>query len=75
MEDKISVIGIIVENKKKIPEINRILSLYGDYIIGRIGIPHYKEKINIISIVIDAKKDISKKLCGEINELSGVHLL
>ena len=75
MEGKISVISIIVEYKENIPEVNKILSLYGDYIIGRLGIPHYKNKINIISIVIDAPENINNELCDKIKELSGVHLL
>lgn len=75
MEERISVISIIVENKENIPEINKILTQFGDYIIGRIGVPHYKKKMNIISIVIDSPQDVNNELCDKIKKLDGVHLL
>ena len=42
MDTRVAVIGIIVENKESVPALNELLSEYGEYIIGRMGIP-YKE--------------------------------
>ena len=39
METRVAVIGIIVENKQSVAELNELLSKYGEYIIGRMGIP------------------------------------
>ena len=40
METRVAVIGIIVENKESVPALNKLLSEYGEYIIGRMGIPY-----------------------------------
>ncbi len=52
---RVAVIGIIVENPGCANEINDILHLYSEYIIGRMGIPYREKNISIISVVIDAE--------------------
>jgi putative iron-only hydrogenase system regulator len=72
METRVAVIGIIVENKESVPALNKLLSEYGEYIIGRMGIPYKEKKINVISIVIDAPQDVINTLSGNIGRLDGV---
>ena len=56
METRIAVIGIIVENKDAVESVNDLLHQYGQYIIGRLGLPYEKKKVNIISVVVDAPR-------------------
>ena len=42
-ETRVAVMGIIVENRDSAGQLNALLHEYGEYIIGRMGIP-YKEK-------------------------------
>ena len=72
METRVAVIGIIVENKESVPALNKLLSEYGEYIIGRMGIPYKEKKINVISIVIDAPQDVINTLSGNIGRLDGI---
>lgn len=72
METRIAVIGIIVEDMTSIEELNTILHQYGQYIIGRMGLPYKKRGVNIISIAIDAPQDIISALSGKIGRLTGV---
>ena len=72
METRVAVIGIIVENKQSVAELNELLSKYFEYIIGRMGIPYPKKGINVISIVIDADQDIINSLSGSIGRLDGI---
>ncbi len=72
METRVAVIGIIVENKESVPALNKLLSEYGEYIIGRMGIPYKEKKINVISIVIDAPQDVINTLSGNIGRLEGI---
>lgn len=72
METKVAVIGIIVENKESVPKLNALLSEYGNYIIGRMGVPYHKKGISVISIVIDAEQDTINTLTGAIGRLDGV---
>lgn len=72
METRVALIAIIVENKDSVPKLNGILSQFGDYIIGRMGVPYHKKNINIISIAVDAPQDVISNLGGKIGRLDGV---
>ena len=48
MASRIAVIGIIVEEPDSVKELNQILHEYGEYIIGRMGIP-YRQRGVILS--------------------------
>ena len=66
METRIALIGIVVENKESAKKLNDILHDYGDYIVGRMGIPYPKRNISVISIIIDAPGDIISALSGKL---------
>lgn len=72
MNTRVAVISIIVENSDSAEQINSILHDYGEYIIGRMGIPYKEKKINIISVVVDAPQDKISSLSGKIGRLEGV---
>ncbi len=72
MENRVALIGIIVKNKSSVEELNKTLSEYGDYIIGRMGVPYKAKGVNIISIAIDAPQDVINTLSGTIGRLEGV---
>ena len=44
METRVAVIGIIVEDKSGVAALNETLSQFGDYIIGRMGVPYHKKE-------------------------------
>lgn len=70
---RIAVIGIVVESDEHISNMNALLSQYGDYIIGRMGIPHREKGVNIISVVLDAPSDIISALSGKLGRLEGIN--
>jgi putative iron-only hydrogenase system regulator len=72
MENKVALIGIVVENFEKVGELNAVLHEYADYIIGRMGLPYKKRDVSIISVAIDAPGDVINALSGKIGKLSGV---
>lgn len=72
METRVAVIGIIIENPESIEALNAILHEYGEYIIGRMGIPYRQKNINIISIAIDAPQNVISALTGKIGRLDGI---
>lgn len=71
-ETRIAVIGIIVEDKSAVGEVNRLLHEYGEFIIGRMGLPYEKKGVNIISVVVDAPMDKISALSGKLGRLSGI---
>lgn len=72
METRVAVIGIIVGNSDSVEKLNRILHEYGEYVIGRMGIPYRQKKINVISIAVDAPQDVISALSGKIGKLAGI---
>ena len=72
METRVAVMSIIVENPEAVERLNGILHEYGEFIIGRMGIPYRKRKINIISVALDAPQNTISSLAGKIGSLSGV---
>ena len=69
---RVAVIGIIVERRESVAELNAILSEYSDHIIGRMGIPYPKKNVNCITVVIDADQNEINSLCGKIGKLDGI---
>lgn len=69
---RVTVVGIIVENTDSVGRLNGLLHEYGQYIIGRMGIPYHEKQMNIISVVMDAPQDVVSALSGKIGRLPGV---
>lgn len=72
MDTRIALIGIIVEKEASVEQLNRLLHEYGEYIVGRMGIPYRKKNVNIISVAVDAPQDIINALSGKIGRLNGI---
>ena len=72
MKTRIALIGIIVENTQSVEKLNQLLHAYGNYIIGRMGIPYRERGVSIISVVLDAPGDATSSLSGKLGMLSGV---
>ena len=72
MDTRVALIVIVIENEQSIQQFNEILHQYGQYIIGRMGIPYPKRQVNIISIAIDAPADVISALAGKLGRLPGV---
>ena len=72
MENRIALLGIVVEQEDAVEALNRLLHEYNDYIVGRMGIPYRQRGVNLISIVLDAPGDAISALSGRIGMLSGV---
>ncbi len=72
MENRIAMLGIVVEQESSAEPLNRLLSEYKDYIVGRMGIPYRQRRVNLISIVLDAPGDAISALSGKAGMLPGV---
>lgn len=72
METRVAVMSIIVEKGEAVESINALLHEYGDYIIGRMGLPYRRRGISIISIALDAPQNTIAALSGKIGGLAGV---
>lgn len=71
-DTRIALIGIVVNTNSSVDELNRLLSEYSAYIIGRMGIPHREKNISVISVAMDAPNDIISALSGKLGMLPGI---
>ncbi|MCM1124078.1 MAG: iron-only hydrogenase system regulator [Eubacterium sp.] len=72
MDSRIALIGIIVEKEASVEQLNGLLHEYGEYVVGRMGIPYRKRGVNIISVAVDAPQDIISAMSGKIGRLDGI---
>lgn len=72
METKIAVLAVIVNDLSAVEQVNSTLHDFGEFIIGRMGIPYREKGVNVISIVIDATQEVINSLSGKIGMIKGV---
>ena len=69
METRVAVMSIILENRDTAEKLNGLLHQYGEYIIGRMGIPYRQRGIHLIAVALDAPQDVISSLAGKIGSL------
>jgi len=72
MENKIALIGIIVEDMESANKVNSILHEFSEYIVGRMGIPYRERMVSVISVVIDAPQPVISTVSGKLGMISGI---
>ncbi len=74
-EKRIAVLSVIVEmgeRRGQSERLNALLSEYGEYIVGRMGIPYREKGISVLSVVLDAPPTAINALTGKLGSLAGV---
>jgi len=74
MENRIALIGIIVDDLTATEKLNSILHEFGQYIVGRMGIPYREKGVCIISVVVDAPNDVISSLSGKLGMVPGANI-
>jgi putative iron-only hydrogenase system regulator len=73
MEKRTGFVGILIQDREKnAPEVNKILSRFGEIIIGRMGLPYEKRNRCVITLIVDATTDEVGRLTGRLGQLDGV---
>ena len=72
MEERIALVGIIVENPDAVEQLNAILHEYSGYIIGRMGLPCRDQGLSLISIAMCAPNNVISAMSGKLGMLPGV---
>ena len=70
--NRIAVVSILVSDRGASEKINGLLSEYGEWILGRMGIPYKEKGVSVLSVVMDAPVEITNALTGKLGRLSGV---
>ena len=71
-QTRIAEMSIIVEDRESAEALNRLLHNYGNYIIGRMGLPYEKKKLSLMSVALDAPENIISELAGKVGNLPNI---
>ena len=71
-ENRIAVLGIIVSDGEAVEAVNAQLHEYGEYVVGRMGLPMRDRGINAITLVLDAPANAINALSGKLGRVDGV---
>lgn len=71
-EKRLCVLSILVEDRKEAEKVNGYLSEYGEYVVGRMGIPYRERGVSVLCVVLDAPSAAVNALTGKIGRLEGV---
>ncbi len=69
---RLAVLSVIVEDLARAAEVNALLSEFGTYIVGRMGIPYRERGVSVICVVLDAPPAAVNALTGKLGALHGV---
>lgn len=73
MDNRLGVIAIVVEDRKKAAgKVNEILGQFGDVIVGRIGVPYRDRGISVIGLIVEASTDQLGAMTGKLGMLPKV---
>lgn len=73
MNERVGVVGIVVaDRKRQAGTVNRILSEFGDIVVGRMGIPYREHNISVIALIVNGDTDQIGALTGKLGSIPGV---
>ena len=72
MEKRTAILGIFVADREASAEVNRLLHEYGEYIVGRMGLP--RESGSVITLVLECTSDTLNALSGKLGRLQSVQV-
>ena len=71
-ENRIAVVSILVSDRTMSDKVNALLSEYGEWILGRMGIPYKEKQVSVLSVVLDAPVEVTNALTGKLGRIDGV---
>ena len=65
-------IGIVIQNRENIEEVNRILTKFGKVIRGRIGVPNREDSSAVIGLITEGTNEEIGALTGKLGNVPGI---
>ena len=69
---KLAIVGVIITNRAIVPEVQSVLSDFGDIIIGRMGVPDRANGINAIALIVEGENEQLSALAGKLGRIDSV---
>lgn len=71
-DTRLGFVGVVVEERSRAEDVNRILSTFGGIIRGRIGIPDQETGLAVIGLIVEGTNEQVGAMTGKLGNLSGV---
>ena len=72
---RIGVIGIVVSGDRSISlDVQKILSDFGDIIVGRMGVPRKEINVSTIALIVEGENEKISALTGKLGRLENVNV-
>ena len=72
--NRLGVVGIIIEDNEKSEEVNKVLHIHANLIVGRIGIPYPQRGVCVISLIVDGTSDQVSAMTGKLGKIEGIQV-
>lgn len=69
---RLGFVGVVVEERSRAEDVNRILSQFGEIIRGRIGIPDQETGLAVMGLIVEGTNEQVGAMTGRLGNLSGV---
>jgi len=72
MENRIGVVGIVIDDLESANYVNAVLHEYAEIIVGRMGIPYRERGLSVISLIVDGNTDEISAMTGKLGKIKAV---
>lgn len=73
MKNPVSIMGIMIDDRKRLaPEVQEVLTDYGDHILQRVGIPNHADGSGLITLTLNATEEDLHELKTRLQRIVGV---
>ena len=69
---RLGFVGIVVERRDEIREVNRILTQYAPIIRGRNGVPNQEDQSAVIGLIVEGTNDQLGAMTGKLGNVPGI---
>lgn len=73
-DERLGFVGIVIDDRASVPQVNSILSEFGSIIRGRMGIPDQQSGEAVIGLIVRGGNDRLGALTGRLGNLHGVQV-
>ena len=74
MNRRIGFIGIILEDRQCVEQVNHLISESAGIILARVGLPPRDRGVSVITLVVEATTDEVGLLAGRLGAVHGVSI-
>lgn len=73
-EIRLGFVGIVIEERTSVPQVNQILSSFGEIIQGRMGLPGHEQGQAVICLIVRGTNEQLGAMTGRLGNLPGVQV-